>query len=93
MAAEAYGLKHTRVYKYESENERHDAILKSKRNYYKRNADFFKLNACRKYYVKLLKSDELTNEKRERYQAKLNDIETKMKSINERRVNVIQPIV
>ena len=81
MAATAYALKHTRVYKYDNEKDRHEAILQAKRNYYKRNAEFYKLSSNRKYYVKLLKSDDLTKEKREQYETKLKDIESKLTNL------------
>ncbi len=71
--------KRTRTPKYSTEEARHQAILEAKRRYYKRNADLNKLKASRVYYKNLLSIENLEEEKRKRYKARLDEVEAKIK--------------
>ena len=64
--------------KFENDDERRKSILASKRNYYKRNDELYKLKSLRTYYVKQLDKTDLPEKKRETYQERLNEIETKL---------------
>ena len=64
--------------KFANDEERRKAILASKRNYYKRNSELYKLKSLLTYYVKQLEKEDLNEKKRENYQNKLNEIETKL---------------
>jgi len=72
--------KRTRKSKFNNEEERHQSILESKRRYYQRNAETSKLSSLRCYYVKRLSHDNLKNDVRERYQRKLDEINSKLNS-------------
>ena len=64
--------------KFSSEEERHLSILKSKRDYYRRNADLYKLKALHYYYCNQLKRDDLDENKKEKYEKKLRQIVEKI---------------
>ena len=75
MEADKQQIRHS---KFENDDERRKAILASKRNYYKRNDELYKLKSLRTYYVKQLEKTDLTETKRKTYQERLNEIETKL---------------
>ena len=64
--------------KFENDEERRKAILASKRNYYKRNSELYKLKSLLTYYVKQLEKEDLAENKRENYQKKYDEIEAKL---------------
>lgn len=63
-----------RIYKYNTEEERHEASKASKREWYHRNKEQQKLKSLRNYYIKQLKKDDLKEELRSKYETKLNEI-------------------
>ena len=64
--------------KFENEEERRKSVLQSKRNYYHRNEELYKLKSLRTYYVNQLAKTDLNEKKRENYQNKLNEIDVKL---------------
>ena len=67
-----------RISKYINEEARHEAIKAQKRSWYKRNSDKQKLKSLRSYYENQLKKDDLKEEVKNKYEAKLNDINEKL---------------
>ena len=68
--------------KYVNDNERHSAILKSKREYYHRNNDIFKLKSRRRYYNNKLAKENISDELKDKYTAKLTEIEQQINNFN-----------
>jgi len=60
--------------KFSSEEERRESILRSKRNYYHRNAELSRLKALRLYYDHKLTQNDLEEDKKERYERKLREL-------------------
>ena len=70
--------KQTRLSKFASEDERRASLLKSKRDYYRRNNELYKLKTMRNYFEKQLRKylsidSEKAKRKVEYYQKRLND--------------------
>ena len=61
--------------RYTNEEERHDAILKAKRDYYHRNNDLFKLKSRKRYYNIRLGLNTLSDESRTKYESKIHEID------------------
>ena len=74
-------LKQKRI-RYANDDERTAAILKSKRNYYHRNNDLYKLKSRKRYYITRLSKQDLPEEKRIKYADKLNEIDEQIKALD-----------
>ena len=70
--------------KYNNDVERREAILKSKRDYYHRHNDTFKLKSSRRYYQKCLLKPNITDEKKSRYEERLQEIEKQLNNSEEK---------
>lgn len=77
-------------WKYDTEEERHNAILKSKRNFYHRNEEIYKLKSLMRYYVKQLERTDLTEKKRRDYQAKFKELDKEFKKLTMKPIEVIE---
>ena len=71
--------KRTRTTKYNSDDDRHEAIKAQKRCWYSRNSDKQKLKSLKSYYVKQLNKQDLKPEIKSKYENKLNEINEKLK--------------
>ena len=74
-----------RVSKYNSENERHNAIKAQKRMWYHANADLQKLKSLKSYYVNQLKKNDLKEEIKTKYESKLNEINNQLNSLSSKK--------
>ena len=63
-----------RVYKYNTEEERHNASKASKRQWYHNHRDQQKLKSLKAYYIKQLAKTDLKDETRKKYETKLNEL-------------------
>ena len=70
--------KRTRKSKFNNDDERHASLLASKRRYYQRNAELYRLKSLRVYYINQLNAEELSDLKKERYERKLRDLITQI---------------
>ena len=77
-------------WKYDTEEERHNAILKSKRKFYHQNEEIYKLKALMRYYVKQLERDDLTEKKRRDYQAKFKELDKEFHKLTMKPIEVIE---
>ena len=75
----------SRVSKYENETERHEAVKRQKREWYKNNSDIQKLKSLKSYYVKQLKKTDLKEEMKTKYECKLNEIEEQLNSLSSKK--------
>ena len=71
-----------RIYKYNTDEERHNASKASKRQWYWNNREQQKLKSLKAYYIKQLAKSDLKEELKNKYEAKLNEINQKL-NINE----------
>lgn len=69
-----------RIYKYSSDEERHNAVKAQKRNWYHLNSEKQKLKSLKTYYIKQLKKTDLKPEIKTKYENKLNEINLKLNS-------------
>lgn len=67
-----------RVYKYNTDEERHEASKKNKRNWYYRNKEQQKLKSLKAYYIKQLSQQNLEEKTKTKYENKLNEINVKL---------------
>ena len=67
-----------RIYKYETDEQRHEASKTNKRNWYHRNSDVQKLKSLKAYYIKQLQKTDLKEEVKAKYESKLKAIEDKL---------------
>ena len=70
--------KQKRVYKYDSEEERHEASKTNKRQWYYKNKDQQKLKSLKYYYQNQLKKTDLKEETKKKYESKINEINNKL---------------
>ncbi len=63
-----------RIYKYSSDEERHNAIKRQKLDYYYRNKEIQKLKSLKSYYTKQLMKTDLKEDIKNKYQNKLDEI-------------------
>ena len=73
--------KQIRKSKFNNDEERRQAILKSKRDYYHKNSEIYKLKSLKTYYVKQLEKTDLDEKKRENYQNKFDEINEKINKL------------
>ena len=66
--------KRTRKSKFATEAERHASILRSKRNYYARNAELYRLKSLQVYYTAQLAREDLDENKKDKYERKLREL-------------------
>ena len=67
-----------RIYKYETDEQRHEASKASKRHWYHINRDVQKLKSLKAYYIKQLQKTDLKEEVKAKYESKLKAIEDKL---------------
>ena len=65
----------TKKNRYTNEEERHDAILNAKRDYYHRSNDLFKLKSRKRYYIIRLGLNNLSDELKTKYESKIHEID------------------
>ena len=77
--------KQSKFNKYNTEEDRHKAILEAKRNYYHRNSLIYKLKSSKNYYKKRLNIPELTEDKKNLYLLKINELDNQISSLNSKK--------
>lgn len=75
----------SRISKYATDEERHEAIKAQKRDWYKNNSNIQKLKSLKSYYVNQLKKDDLKPEIKTKYESKLNEIEEQLNSLSSKK--------
>ena len=70
-----------RTHKYDNEQDRHEASKAAKRLWYHKNRDKQKLKSLKQYYIKQLTKTNLKEEVKNKYENKLNDINSKLTNI------------
>ena len=68
--------------KYNNQDERHDAILKAKRDYYHRNNDIFKLKSRLRYYNARLQLENINEDQKNKYNTIVADIRQQLANLN-----------
>ena len=69
-----------RIYKYNTEEERHEASKAAKRHWYYNNREQQKLKSLKQYYIKQLGKTDLKEETRSKYENKLSEINNKLEN-------------
>ena len=70
-----------RIYKYETDEQRHEASKTNKRKWYYLNKNQQKLKSLKYYYQNQLKKSDLKEELKKKYESKINEIDEKLNQL------------